>query len=224
MVLERNQHVAACVPYTKKKNEWIVAKIERWEPDNNCFIVKDLFPDKRKKVHSWQVAPENVIRFPSLDSDVFGPGNRVLSLWRVDNEEWSSMFYRATVVEVPKTQVGENQTLRLCFEGDNEIHEVPRSKAIKFEKRSTRAAQSGTGAIVDSQRVRKTPLEALEEPPFKRAKSSSDSSPSEGESPVPFHGGLYGGPCSVLEKKMRNYRSILLQRYNNAHQATLLNV
>lgn len=64
------------------------------------YVVKDLFPDKRKKVHSWDVPPENVIRFPSLESDVFAPGNRVLSLWNVDNEEWSSMFYRATVVEV----------------------------------------------------------------------------------------------------------------------------
>ena len=62
------------------------------------YIVKDLFPDKRKKVHSWEVSPENAIRFPCRKSDVFSPGNRVLSLWK-EAGEWSSMFYEATVVD-----------------------------------------------------------------------------------------------------------------------------
>mmetsp|Transcript_106025 Transcript_106025/g.158632 ORF Transcript_106025/g.158632 Transcript_106025/m.158632 type:complete len:229 (+) Transcript_106025:134-820(+) len=228
MVLERNQHVAACVPYTKKKNEWIVAKIERWEDTNNSYIVKDLYPDKRKKVHSWQVAPEHVIRFPSLASDVFAPGNRVLSLWNVDGDDWSSMFYRATVVEVPRCVGAKEKTLRVCFEGDSEIHEVPRSKLIKFEKRSTRAEQSGNGSSTKSQKVRKSPSEPLEEPTNKRAKFSDDSNSSDNDNSDGYSDRdgpyRYGGYCSVLEKKMRNYRSILLQRYNNAHQATLLNV
>lgn len=60
--------------------------------------MKDLYPDKRKKVDTWQVSPENVIRFPSLESDKFAGGNRVLSLW-LEDEEWSSMFYEATVVD-----------------------------------------------------------------------------------------------------------------------------
>ena len=30
-MLEPNQQVAACVPYTKRKKEWILARIERWD-------------------------------------------------------------------------------------------------------------------------------------------------------------------------------------------------
>jgi len=158
---------------------------------------------------------------------VFTPGSRVLSLWRVDNEEWSSMFYRATVVETSGDKAG-NTNLRLFFEGDSEIHEVPRSKAIKFENRSTRAAQSRNEASSNVSRVRRTPPGQQENPPSKKHKSSDDNCSTDDSDPSDSFGMsdsqyIYRG-YSVLEKKMRNYRSILLERYNEAHKATLLNI
>ena len=104
-----------------------------------------------------------MIRFPSLKTDVFSSGDRVLSLWS-ENNEWSSMFYEATLVEsiqlpvkclvssrfahvgvLISTLQSTDDILRICYEGDTEIYEVPRSKAIKFENKSTRAAQSRGG-------------------------------------------------------------------------------
>lgn len=36
-ILEANQQVAACVPYTKRKKEWILAKIESWDAEQHQY-------------------------------------------------------------------------------------------------------------------------------------------------------------------------------------------
>ena len=63
------------------------------------YVVKDMYPDKRKKKDSWEVTVENVKKFPTPEAEKFHVGNRVLSLW-LENEEWSSMFYEASVTAV----------------------------------------------------------------------------------------------------------------------------
>lgn len=112
------------------------------------------------------------------------------------------------------------------------MYEVPRSKAIKYENRTTRAAQSRNGAGKSSRGGKRSPLEPLQEPPFKRARGSDDgcttddSDAAENFSQRNMETSYYRQrrECSVLEKKMRNYRAILLERYNTAHRSTLLNV
>jgi hypothetical protein len=60
-------------------------------------LVKDQFPDGRKKMDSWMVRASEVIKFPADATDVYTPGERVLALWRMENGDWSSMFYEAVV-------------------------------------------------------------------------------------------------------------------------------
>ena len=60
--------------------------------------MKDEFPEN-KKMKSWTIPHHKVIRFPRDLRDPLMPGDRVLSLWYIpDTEEWSSMFYEATIV------------------------------------------------------------------------------------------------------------------------------
>jgi hypothetical protein len=130
--LPRGQTVAAQVPYTKRKQEWIVASVVSWNEDEltyarpwrklmqwgvahmpryvvltssfllvallSRYVVKDEFPEN-KKMKSWTIPHHKVIRFPRDLRDPLMPGDRVLSLWYIpDTEEWSSMFYEATIV------------------------------------------------------------------------------------------------------------------------------
>lgn len=126
-----------------------------------------------------------------------------------------------------------NVTLRLCFDGDSEVYEVPKSKAIKYENSTTRAALSRNGATGKTSRGtgKRSPLGPLSEPPHKKARGSDDGCTTDDSDPAENfnHNNLETpyyrrGSYSVLEKKMRNYRSILLERYNSAHRSTLLNV
>ena len=84
-----------------------------------------------------------------------------------------------------------------------------------------------------SSKVRKTLPDSSKEPPKKVKKGSGDKVETDITSPeleISEHFDdsdyylPYGGGYSVLDKKMRNYRSLLIERYHNAHQATLLNV
>jgi len=122
--LPRGQTVAAQVPYNKRKQEWIVASVVSWNEDEmTCvqsrslsspspppyvflsllsafsrYVVKDEFPEN-KKIQSWTIPHHKVIRFPRDIDDPVIPGDRVLALWYIpDTEEWSSMFYEATIV------------------------------------------------------------------------------------------------------------------------------
>jgi hypothetical protein len=190
-----------------------------------------LYPDKRKKTR-WEVSPEHVIRFPSLASDVFEAGNRVLSLWLVEGDEWSSMFYEATVTEViPPSGVNGQQTcLRLCFEGDNQVYEVDRSKAIKFDGSATPAVALGREKGVTSSLGQDNSL-------LTRRHRSEGGEGAEGEScdsdaaGDDVDGGAYGTrgryapysvELSVRQKKMRSYNLHQIARYNLQHEATLL--
>jgi len=62
------------------------------------YIVEDCYPDKKKKVYQWPVPADKAISFPSPMDEVYEIGDKVLSLWLEDNQ-WSSMFYDACVVE-----------------------------------------------------------------------------------------------------------------------------
>ena len=80
-------------------------------------------------------------------------------------------------------------------------------------------------------KVRKSPSDPSKEPPKKVKKSSRDSLETEillQETDDVYDNSeyylRYGGGYSVLEKKMRNYRALLIERYHDAHQSTLLNL
>ncbi len=50
---------------------------------------------------SWTIPQHKAIRFPRDESDPIMVGDRVLSLWYLpDTDEWSSMFYEATIVSL----------------------------------------------------------------------------------------------------------------------------
>ena len=95
--LSPDQDVAAYVPYSRRQNSWIQAQVVEWLPDEGEYVVRDSYPDKRKKVHTWQVPPRRALEFPSPPSTEYEPGDAVLSLWLQDGV-WSSMFYAGTVV------------------------------------------------------------------------------------------------------------------------------
>lgn len=107
------QSAAAFVPYTKKRKEWIIATVVQHVPDTreyvyrlflyatdepHRYIVKDQFPDSRKKSNTYKVGENCVVAYPAGPEEVFSPSDDVLSLWLGDDSEWSSVFYRATVV------------------------------------------------------------------------------------------------------------------------------
>jgi len=123
--LPRGQTVAAQVPYNKRKQEWIVASVVSWNEDEMTYVVKDEFPEN-KKIQSWTIPHHKVIRFPRDIDDPVIPGDRVLALWYIpDTEEWSSMFYEATIVYADEARV------RLRFTGDDEVYEIDSMKIVK---------------------------------------------------------------------------------------------
>eukprot|EP01096_Ripella_sp_DP13-Kostka_P009022 TRINITY_DN3402_c0_g1_i1.p1 TRINITY_DN3402_c0_g1~~TRINITY_DN3402_c0_g1_i1.p1 ORF type:complete len:315 (+),score=95.91 TRINITY_DN3402_c0_g1_i1:43-945(+) len=122
--------VAACVPYSKRKQEWIMAILtEDYSPDDEIVCVKDLFPDKKKRVHSWKVSPSKIIPFPAAPSERFEKGTVVLSLWK-QGLEWSSVFYRAVVFRTP--QIGDTE-IEIRYDGDEMTYLVFRDKVVPFE-------------------------------------------------------------------------------------------
>jgi hypothetical protein len=132
--LPRGQTVAAQVPYTKRKQEWIVASVVSWNEDELTYVVKDEFPEN-KKMKSWTIPHHKVIRFPRDLRDPLMPGDRVLSLWYIpDTEEWSSMFYEATVVNTDELE--KTSTIWLRFNGDDEVYEIDSMKIVKPKRRS----------------------------------------------------------------------------------------
>jgi hypothetical protein len=131
--LPRGQTVAAQVPYTKRKQEWIVASVVSWNEDELTYVVKDEFPEN-KKMKSWTIPHHKVIRFPRDLRDPLMPGDRVLSLWYIpDTEEWSSMFYEATIVNTD--EMDKTSTIWLRFNGDDEVYEIDSMKIVKKPKR-----------------------------------------------------------------------------------------
>jgi hypothetical protein len=62
------------------------------------YIVEDCYPDKKKKEYTWHVTADKAISFPSPMDEIYEIGDKVLSLW-LEDDQWSSMFYEACVVE-----------------------------------------------------------------------------------------------------------------------------
>jgi hypothetical protein len=118
--------------------------------------VKDEFPEN-KKMKSWTIPHHKVIRFPRDLRDPLMPGDRVLSLWYIpDTEEWSSMFYEATIVNTddmekvdpplafpvnddrliePPFDSVQTSTIWLRFNGDDEVYEIDSMKIVKVRSR-----------------------------------------------------------------------------------------
>jgi hypothetical protein len=137
--LPRGQTVAAQVPYTKRKQEWIVASVMSWNEDEMTYVVKDEFPEN-KKMKSWTIPHHKVIRFPRDVRDPIMPGDRVLSLWYIpDTEEWSSMFYEATIVNSDELEKHDRARVLLRFNGDDEVYEIDSMKIVKKPKRRSKA-------------------------------------------------------------------------------------
>jgi hypothetical protein len=76
-MLPKGQRVAACVPYTKRKHEWIVAEILTYDPASDTYTVKDLFPERRKRVQYEDIPSDKVQVFPSPEGTVFNKGDKV---------------------------------------------------------------------------------------------------------------------------------------------------
>jgi hypothetical protein len=192
--IEPGQKVAACVQYTKKRKEWILAAVSKFLPESNEYIVKDLFPDGRKKVDSWKVKWCELLRYPTPSGEELSQGDRVLSLWLMESNEWSSMFYEASVWTSTETEVG------LRFAGDDTVHPIPRSKVVKLsghngnsrvlavgkEKAKSLLANLGSRPADDSGPARESSPELMldYELPKKRSKRDESSSPSASGSPT----------------------------------------
>jgi len=157
------QQVAACVPYTKRREEWIIARIESYDVIKDCYVVKDSYPEKRKKVLYENVPLDRVIRFPPDEKENFIVGEKVLSLWLIneDKDEWSTMFYEATVAEPCK--VGE-KTAALIFKQDPAVYQVDKTKVVKF-KQSTRISLSNSREIeaLNGNGIQTSPLKKTEQ-------------------------------------------------------------
>jgi len=142
-LLPRGQTVAAQVPYTKRKQEWIIASVVSWNEETNSYVVKDEFPEN-KKLKSWTIPQHKVIRFPRTNEswEQIATGDKVLSLWYMpDTAEWSSMFYEATIVNIEEGQAYFQGKVHLRFNGDNEVYDIDATKLVKKPKRHTKAQQ-----------------------------------------------------------------------------------
>eukprot|EP01089_Gocevia_fonbrunei_P018484 TRINITY_DN624_c0_g3_i2.p1 TRINITY_DN624_c0_g3~~TRINITY_DN624_c0_g3_i2.p1 ORF type:complete len:266 (+),score=67.63 TRINITY_DN624_c0_g3_i2:322-1119(+) len=125
------QRVAACVPYTKSGQEWIVASVVSFDEERRTYVVKDEYPENRKLTQWKDIAGYKVIRFPSEEEEGFEAGEKVLSLWYIqDSDEWSSMFYDAVVVHNIKKGEGRG-TVHLRFNGDDEVYDIDVKKLVK---------------------------------------------------------------------------------------------
>lgn len=136
-IINPGQTVAACVPYTKRKKEWIVASVVTWHPNEKQYIVRDLFPENKKKQACWPVKPNEVIVFPASESELYLLNDNVLSLW-LENDEWSSMFYEAVVVD------SEEKFLHLKFNGDEKSFKISKEKVVKLPKKISEQPLSNT--------------------------------------------------------------------------------
>jgi len=228
---------AAYVPYTKKKKEWIVSSVVQYVPDTREYIVKDQFPDSRKKSNTYRVLESHVVAYPAGPEEVFSPSDDVLSLWLGDDAEWSSVFYRATVV----TTIDKDE-LQLQFPPDIKIVSVPRSKVVKYpsqlsqtaegEIKSTDAEMTGAATFkrdIDTTRAeRETSKRPRGVSPDSAASSpdTTGSSPhSPGTQPAQLNSSSNGPSGSaadisderthgrgVLEKKLVKYQQLLAAR------------
>jgi hypothetical protein len=175
--LPRGQTVAAQVPYTKRKQEWIVASVVSWNEDEMTYVVKDEFPEN-KKMKSWTIPHHKVIRFPRDLRDPLMPGDRVLSLWYIpDTEEWSSMFYEATIVNTDDME--KTSTIWLRFNGDDEVYEIDSMKIVKPKRRSKVPKRPFTSAINGSSSpLHSPPTDVYDEPrPHQRFNASPPEQP-----------------------------------------------
>jgi len=124
-ILEVNSTVAACVPYgTKGREEWIIAAVDGYDAFQNKYKVCDLYPESKKQA-TWILEPHKLTRFPNPTAK-FVAGDKVLSLWFIEDlNEWSSMFYDATVVQAEKNLV------KVRFRGENTVSKIALDKVVK---------------------------------------------------------------------------------------------
>jgi len=127
-IINTGQTVAACVPYSKRKKEWIMSSVEKWLPEEKEYIVKDLFPESKRK-QDWRVKQHELTIFPAVD-EKYPLGTKVLSLWLMENNEWSSMFYEAEVVDCVENVVN------LKFDGEDKIYSIMKEKVVKLPKKT----------------------------------------------------------------------------------------
>lgn len=127
-VLSPGQIVAAHVPYRKNKEAWIVAEVRSRTADDK-YIVADKYPDQNKKPKSYTIPPEKLCMFPARTYK-YEPGQIVLALWYMEEEEaWSSMFYKAIVIEPPTT--AHPRSVCVQFEGEEITRFVDVMKTVK---------------------------------------------------------------------------------------------
>jgi hypothetical protein len=143
--LAAGQKVAAYVPYTKRRSDWILAEIVSYDTATSKYTVRDLYPDRKRKVFEWSVDPHQVVQFPPATVEVFDKDERVLSLWWMsDQKSWTSTFYEATIT---RRSEASDANLHLVFDkGSTSPVKYPRSKVVRLPKqpRNRRNLSSGS--------------------------------------------------------------------------------
>jgi len=195
MPLPTGQQIAAFVPYTKRKQEWIIATVVKFNVDSSTYEVQDKFPENRKKIYYENVPEHKVEPFPCPDGTQFLKGAKVLALWMIDAraDEWTTVFYKAHVVESgQKNTALKDQTITIIFPHDQETYQVDISKVVpRMVRLKTTAIKSEPEIKTDlkptgpSGELKRSSGAVYVDPTAKRPKTENDSD-SNSEQPVPI--------------------------------------
>ena len=112
--------------------EYILFYVAGYE-DDETYIIVDAHDENPKAVkkHRSELLPLPTTLPKQKSSRVEYPtGSHVLALWPLDNDEWTSAFYPATVVKVP-SKTGSCYTLRFEGDTDNDFKDVRENFVIR---------------------------------------------------------------------------------------------
>lgn len=128
MKIKNGQTCAAFVNYSGKSYSWIVSKFEKKQPNNKCIVRDDYCEDQN--FERYVVDQTCVIPFPQ-PNETYKPGEQIIALWydATDNE-WSTMFYEAEVVEVIS-----QHSLLVKYTGSQTNIEIDSQKVSKYPER-----------------------------------------------------------------------------------------
>ncbi|EAY19923.1 hypothetical protein TVAG_130310 [Trichomonas vaginalis G3] len=128
MKIKNGQTCAAFVLYAGKSYSWIVCKFEKKQPNNKC-IVRDDYCESQNFLR-YVVDQNSVIPFPQ-PNETYKPGEQIIALWydATDNE-WSTMFYEAEVVEVSTPHL-----LVIKYSGSQANIEIDAQKVSKYPEK-----------------------------------------------------------------------------------------
>ena len=100
MKLRVGQTCAACVKYADTGTfSWIITKVER-KLSGGKYLVRDE-SDPQEGFETYTVESNRIAPFPAPPSDDYQVGDRVLALWKDDEDNvWTTEFFEARVVAI----------------------------------------------------------------------------------------------------------------------------